>query len=119
MSDFQKAGLPQIEKFLDLVSYRQQLIAGNMANVDTPRFHTRDIDFRAEMQRALADTSEASQPAASEVSGLLERPDGNNVSLEREGMAMAETSLQFREGVQLLRREFRLLRMAINEGRGQ
>jgi flagellar basal-body rod protein FlgB len=47
----------------------------------------------------------------------MERPDGNNVSLERESLLLAQTQLQFRAGVRLLRAEFRLLLTAINEGR--
>jgi flagellar basal-body rod protein FlgB len=47
---------------------------------------------------------------------LLERPDGNNVSMDREGLLLAETQMQFGLGVQLLRHEFQSLLSAINEG---
>jgi len=47
----------------------------------------------------------------------MERPDGNNVSVERESLLLAQTQLQFRTGVELLRSEFRRLQMAINEGK--
>jgi flagellar basal-body rod protein FlgB len=50
------------------------------------------------------------------VQGLLQRPDGNNVSLDREGLLLAETQMQFGLGVQLLRHEFQNLLYAINEG---
>ncbi len=56
-------------------------------------------------------------PAMRPVSGLLERPDGNNVNLDRESMLLAETQIQFRIGVQLIRSEFKRLLTAINEGR--
>ena len=36
----------------------------------------------------------------------MERPDGNNVSLDREGLLLAQTQLQFRLGVELLRQQF-------------
>ena len=48
--------------------------------------------------------------------GLSERPDGNNVSLERESLLLAETQLRFNLGIQLLRNEFHNLSTAINEG---
>jgi flagellar basal-body rod protein FlgB len=50
------------------------------------------------------------------VQGLLERPDGNNVSLDRETLLLARTQLGFNTAVQLLRAEFRRLSQAINEG---
>lgn len=98
-------------RYLDLAAYRQGIVASNVANIDTPGYRTKDIDFRTELQKASA------TPAAVEVGGLLERPDGNNVSVDRESMRLAETQLQFRLGVQLLRTEFRRMLTAINEGK--
>ena len=46
--------------------------------------------------------------------GLLERPDGNNVSMDREGLGMAEAQLRFRAGVELLKREFSRVSDAIH-----
>jgi flagellar basal-body rod protein FlgB len=104
-----------LERYLDLTAFREGLVAGNVANIDTPGFHTRDIDFRAELQRAA--TELAPGPDVRDVKGLIERPDGNNVSLDREGMLLAQTQLQFRVGVGLLRAEFRRVLGAINDGR--
>ena len=112
------AAVERLGRFLDLTAYRASLIAGNMANVDTPGFRTRDIDFRAELRRASGDLEFFPvTPVGREVQGLNERPDGNNVSLERESLLLAETQLKFRAAVQLLRAEFRRLSTAINEGR--
>jgi flagellar basal-body rod protein FlgB len=111
---------PIIEKlgeYLDLAAFRQTLIASNLANVDTPGYRTRDINFEDEMQRAEGRaSSDAAPPRAFEVAGLMERPDGNNVSLDRESMLLARTQLQFRLGVELLRQEFQSLSTAIKEG---
>jgi len=108
----------QLGRFLDLNAARHTLIVSNMANIDTPGYRTRDINFQAELARAtgamqLADFS----PAVQRVQGLLERPDGNNVSLEREGLLLAQTQLRFRTGIELLRSEFRRISLAINEGK--
>ena len=54
-------------------------------------------------------------PQVGEVDGLLERPDGNNVSIDREGLNMAEAQLQFRIGSELLKREFSRISDAIHE----
>lgn len=106
-----------LERFLDLSSYRQSLVASNLANIDTPGYRARDFDFRSALRSFSADRQTGVRPAALEVSGLIERPDGNNVSLERETMLLSITQLQFTAGAQLLRAEFRRLLNAINEGR--
>lgn len=111
-------GIDILEKFLGLASQRQKLVVTNMANIDTPGYRTRDFDFRSELQSAMNNTpNSAFGPSMRPVSGLLERPDGNNVNLDRESMLLAETQIQFRIGVQLIRSEFKRLLTAINEGR--
>jgi flagellar basal-body rod protein FlgB len=52
------------------------------------------------------------------VRGLLERPDGNNVSLERESLLLAEAQMNYNLGVQLLKDEFHTISQAINSGGG-
>jgi flagellar basal-body rod protein FlgB len=103
------------ERALDVATARQTTIAGNMANVDTPGYHTRDVDFGAELQRLLSDPGNGTsmQAAGRVVPGLIARPDGNNVSMERESLLSAQTQLQFDTAIQLVRAEFKRLQMAI------
>jgi flagellar basal-body rod protein FlgB len=103
-------------RFLNLAAYRQTLIAGNIANIDTPGYHTQDIDFRREMHRSLQAGNAAFEPTPSSVPGLMQRPDGNDVSIDRESMALAESQLQFRLGVEAVRHEFRMISTAVHEG---
>jgi len=113
-------------RFLDVDVARYKLISANLANVDTPGYHTRDLDFRTELRRAAstavgtgegAGWSRASySPVSRIVRGLLERPDGNNVNVERESLALAETEMKFNLGVQILKDEFHTIAMAINSG---
>jgi len=110
-------GIERLERYLSLATDRQRLVVTNMANIDTPGYRTEDFDFRSELQRAVSNEGDIqAQPAMHKVSGLAARPDGNNVNLDREGMALAETQMQFRIGVQLIRSEFHRLMTAINEG---
>ncbi len=113
--------LSTLESYLKLTSSREQAITANMANVDTPGYRTRDIDFGSELQRVMthaadAEGSEQATPGTKEVSGLMERPDGNNVSLDRESMLLAATQLQYQVGVQLIKHHFHTLLSAINGG---
>lgn len=105
-----------LERFMDLSAMRQGLITANIANVDTPGYRTRDIDFRGELTRAMEGDSAPSEPFVREVPGLVERPDGNNVSVDREGLLLAEVQLQFRLASQILQAEFHRWSTAINSG---
>jgi len=112
--------LVALARFLDVNAYRHSLITSNLANIDTPGYRTRDINFAAELQRIQDPLSSATfTPVSRPVEGLIERPDANNVSLERESLLLAETQLRYRIGVELIRAEFRRLSMAINDGKAQ
>ncbi len=107
-----------LERFLNVTADRQSLVVNNMANIDTPGYRTQDVDFRAELERAGGSPQDVSAaPVAHKVAGLLQRPDGNDVSMDREGLLLAETQMQFRIGIQFLRGEFHRLVQAINEGK--
>ncbi len=109
--------LPLLESFLGVVSERHQLIVSNMANIDTPGYHTQDVDFRAELRRAMDNGPGQLSPAVRSVPGLLQRPDGNDVNLDRESLLLAETQMQYQIGVQIMKSEFHRLLSAINEGK--
>ena len=115
MNDVSTPTMNLLEKFLDVTSALHKLVVANMANVDTPGYHTKDLDFRSELARASAGEGSL-LPIVHTVEGLLERPDGNNVSLDREGLLIAETQMQFGLGVQLMQHEFHNLLSAINGG---
>ena len=103
-----------LQGYLKVTSDRQQLIASNIANVDTPGYHTKDVNFQSAMQQAVDEGNDVQlMPSSSEVEGLPERPDGNNVNMDRESLLMGETQLQYQMGVQLIKAEFHRLLTAI------
>ena len=102
-----------LERYLDLLSVRQKLIASNVANVDTPGYKTQDVDFQAEFQNML----QGGQAHATEVTGLKTNNDGNNVSMDREARLLSENALRFSAASQLLRGQIRVLKSAIDEGK--
>jgi flagellar basal-body rod protein FlgB len=117
--------LSTLESYLKLTTIREQTISANMANVDTPGYHTRDINFESELNRAMSGVLSQTEggtetvqlhPAVQEIQGLMERPDGNNVSLDREGLLMSETQLQYQIGIQLIKRQFHQMLSAISGG---
>jgi flagellar basal-body rod protein FlgB len=107
----------QLGRYLDLATSEIKLTAANMANIDTPGYKTAGLDFESEMKQALAgiDRGEpATRPRLQEVDGLIERPDGNNVSIDRESMHLAQAQLKFRVGVALLRLDNQKMLSAIH-----
>ena len=108
--------LQQLTGYLQVTNQRQQMIASNMANVDTPGYHTKDLDFHRAMQQVVSQGGADLEPASLETPGLPERPDGNNVNIDRESLLLSQTQLQYQMGVQLIKGEFHTLLIAIKEG---
>ena len=104
----------QLERYLDLVSARQKLVASNIANVDTPGYRTRDIDFQFEFESLQA----GEKPRAVEVPSLSVKNDGNDVSIDRESRLLAENDLRFRLASSLLKNRITGMRQAIQGGGG-
>ena len=101
----------QLERYLDLLSARQKLVASNIANADTPGYRTQDIDFQSELESAAG-----LGPHPVEVSGLPVKNDGNSVSLDREARLLAENAMRFQLASSLLRSQIQMVREAIKEG---
>jgi len=116
-----------LERVLDVSAFRHQIIAANLANIDTPGYRTRDLrPFAREIERAMDGgessltgqslTGQSFTPIAHEIRGLLERPDGNNVSVERESLLLAQNQLRFQVAVQFMKAEFHRMSLAITGG---
>ena len=104
---------------------KQVASAGNLANVDTPGYKAKEVDFAATLRNQLAATNSTFPTAAGpgggvvlqEVDGLPVRRDGNNVQLDRELLNMSRAAGDFSQAQTALAAKFRLVRYAINEGR--
>jgi flagellar basal-body rod protein FlgB len=106
----------QIARYLDMASTEVKLTAANVANIDTPGYRAVGFDFEAEMRSALrtAEESGMERPVqVREVDGLVARPDGNDVSLDRESLNLADAQLKFKTGVALLRMQYQQVMDAI------
>jgi flagellar basal-body rod protein FlgB len=107
----------QIARYLDLSAAEAKLTAANMANIDTPGYRAVGMDFEGEMRQAMDGVDEgrpARQVRVRAVDGLIARPDGNNVSMDREGLDLSEAQLKFKTGVALLRQEYQRVMDAIH-----
>jgi len=98
---------------MNLLSARQKLVASNIANVDTPGYKTKDIDFQFEFMSLMQGQS----PNVVEAPGLAVNNDGNNVSLDRETRLLAENALRFNLASSLMKTQLKLINSAIQEGK--
>ena len=119
-----------LTKFLDVQSQKAQVIAGNIANADTPGYLAKELKFdeylreavrQANLPRSKANwqdlSPEAAQPQIVEQTPTSIGLDGNTVDAGREMSELAQTAGNFNFGAKMLQSRFRLLRQAINEGR--
>ena len=109
---------------------RQAVAAGNLANLDTPGYRTKEVQFTDALDNQLSASGLAATHAghigsrvvdarteATEARGLDARRDGNNVQLDRELLSMGRAAGDFNQAQTILAAKFRLVRYAINEGR--
>jgi len=115
---FSTGSLPALEALLRFASERQRVIAGNIANVDTLGYRTRDLsetDFRKSLAEAYAGRRAwpgTPTPGPAADAGSL-KPGGNNVDLEIEMARMVKNSALHSTVATLLAQQFTLLREAI------
>jgi len=114
-----------LEQALSAASLREQLLANNIANIDTPGFKRSDIDFNAALRQALAEAGGATNPYGiigrrtklrhleiphgsweekipiRRESWLIQRNDENNVSIEVENASRDQNQILYSAAAQL------------------
>ncbi|MDT8399367.1 MAG: flagellar basal body rod protein FlgB [Pseudomonadales bacterium] len=121
------------QEVLNLRQERLQVLAGNIANADTPNFKARDFDFGAELSRVMSQGRE--QPlalsttstlhAAGQAEGFVgvhdlryrvpDQPslDGNTVDMDRERAHFADNSVRYQASLTILNAMIQDLRTAM------
>lgn len=108
-------------QLLDAAALRQEAIAANIANADTPGYRRLDLaPGFAEQLKSLVDTGELSRAGESLQPKLAEdihartvRPDGNTVELEHELLAMNRNAVEYQFLTEVVSRNIKQLKMAI------
>lgn len=100
---------------------RATMLTTNLANVNTPGYKRRDIDFAIELEQADGRQSKLSewnrQREDRDRAQTSIRVDGNNVDLESEISGLAETELRYQALTEMTNRYFSGLKNVIREGR--
>ncbi len=107
-----------IEKALDIRAFYQRVLATNIANVETPGYKEKEVDFKSELGRLTGGGMEEGVRVSERTEGEGSASvDENTVTIEGQIVKMTENTLMFNSLVQLINKKFSMIRYAINEGR--
>jgi flagellar basal-body rod protein FlgB len=105
-----------LERALTGASLRQEAIASNIANVNTPGYRRQDVDFQSALQAAWdqgKDGVERVQPSVGTDPSSAIRQDGSSVDIDVEAGAQAKNGLQYEAVAQVIKTRIAILRSAI------
>jgi flagellar basal-body rod protein FlgB len=107
--------MPALQVALDGLAQRQRVTADNVANLQTPGFRARTVEFESALADAVAGAPGAS---ADDLAGTIgtgytsdpAREDGNNVSLEKETLLGTRTNLEYTMALRVVDSRFGIYR---------
>jgi flagellar basal-body rod protein FlgB len=137
---FDSSSLPVLEQVVNFTQARHGVLAGNIANIDTPGYKSRDLSLHT-FQARLAEAVEARREAAMspgyqtsaplpgtssesesenweqvrEATGDILFHDDHDVSLETQVTEIAKNQSQHNLALTIMNAQFRLLRAAVTE----
>jgi len=128
---FQSTTIPVLQEVVSFAQARQAVLAGNIANIDTPGYQTRDLsveDFQTRLKQAMEQRDEPTlrspgepdlppKPLIAEVaksSQLVLRHDMGNVDMESQVTEMVKNQIQHNTALAILTDQFRQLQTAIS-----
>ncbi len=128
---FQSTTIPILEQVVQFTQARHTVLAGNIANIDTPGYVAKDLsvdDFQARLREAIAEQHCPSSYSAGEPSGMARMSmgtaaesaksilmhDESNVGAEYQASEMVKNHLQHNMAVSIMASQFRLLAAAIS-----
>lgn len=118
-----------LEATMDVLSFRHSLIAGNIANVDTPGYRALDVNFDKELRvaiehRAGGETApgdsgalsfkEVWRPVVEESEGKA-RHDGNTVNIDRELLNLSRVTNLYARAAKFYQMKLKLVKSAIKD----
>ncbi len=106
-----------LSRLLDVASLRHQVLAQNIANVNTPGYHRQEVTFESAFQRFLQQGKESRAlglaPRVVQAAAGRERVDGNNVDIDTEMGRLSKNALLYNVYSQILAANIASMRSAI------
>ncbi|HYA15754.1 MAG TPA: flagellar basal body rod protein FlgB [Syntrophales bacterium] len=111
-----------LSSMIDFRSQKHQLITSNVANIDTPGYTSKDLQFKGiigeEMQKQLVKTDKRHLSGEFANTGVVDGDivdSGERVNIETEMTNLAENHLMYNTSVELLSRKLRSIKGVFNE----
>jgi flagellar basal-body rod protein FlgB len=125
------------QQALNLLTRRQDILASNIANADTPGYQARDIDFSGQLKGAMETSAMAKHPVSLSLTSnkhiegqtrpfddaqLLYRvpdqpsADGNTVDMDRERVNFADNSMKYQSGLTFLGADIKKMMTVLSQG---
>lgn len=119
------SGFSILEKLIQATQIRHRMLSSNVANVDTPKYRAKDVDFRSFLDSEVSglkttDPRHLSSPLAAGQSAdltVVENPswgDDNNVELDIEVAKMTENGLLYEAATRLLSKKMLMIKSAVS-----
>lgn len=114
-----------LDKAADASWVRNDVLANNIANADTPNYKRKDVQFETYLSNAVAGTDSLDETVANidlstlesttytEQAGLSYREDGNNVDISTENVELAKNQLKYYMLMNSVNQEFGRLKSAM------
>lgn len=114
-----------LDKVADASWVRNDVLANNIANADTPNYKRKDVQFETYLSNAVAGTDSLDETVANidlstlesttytEQAGLSYREDGNNVDISTENVELAKNQLKYYTLMNSVNQEFGRLKSAM------
>jgi flagellar basal-body rod protein FlgB len=111
-----------LERAISGASTRQEALAANIANADTPGYRRVDVDFHGALAAAMGSSDRSSALASTGFTPSVDksvgatRADGSTVDMDSEQAKMAANALEQQAAVQVAATRLSILKMAIGGG---
>lgn len=118
------------QKSLDYLWEKQRIISDNIANIDTPGYKAKQLNFEDVLSKNLNKFKNVENPNASDIKDAIldtnakvsvsseesNRLDGNNVNLDVEQVELSRAQLQYQYQIFQINDQFSRIRSAIGKG---
>lgn len=119
---------PLLKQALHACALRQEVLAHNIANVNTPGYRRKDVSFEQFLRAAQVAPLQTTDPrhyalppsrsaeSQTEIEDAPMRPDGNTVDIDYEMAQLAENQIRFQALSQLITGRYQSLKLVITGG---
>jgi flagellar basal-body rod protein FlgB len=98
--------------------YKQSVISNNIANIETPDYHAKKVDFGLVFDTEMRKGERVTVPAVGVETSVDEDTrmslNGNNVDIEAERIALADVQYQYAALIDMMNERYKQIRQALS-----